>query len=904
LNKKNVIISVFAVLVAGLLIVFSAHYFTKYRTSLKNQQAEAVSLKENLDSAVTNYRKIIVLLEAEESLDAQKKADAIFIAKHIYDENRKILSTLENQLSSDIEQSANGGFLTAPSKVENFLNEIEKSFQLHDVDKLVFLETVDFLLSQINETPGNQKIKKNLSTRLEEDLNALNEIRSIYDKEMSKILAHFETRGMAPTREKWDSYVAFLKTKFNRDAVLKEYQEILPKKEYASTKISKNQFSGYELPPKTLVLTFDDGPHPKYTEQILAILKQNGIKAVFFEIGEKLGTFKEDNKIQQTRLATISRKVIDSGCTVANHSYTHSFFPKLSEGEIADEIEKTNKVIDLVTGSNTILFRPPYGAQDKKLFDELEKFNMKSVIWNIDSRDWADPIPSSVAERVLRTVAEQKRGIILFHDIHKSSLEALPSIIDSLKKDGYTFASWNGSEFVTDKFRSSGEAQQAAVEPVSLYRESWAVIIGIDKYEKWPRLQYAVNDAQAVKDVLIKKYRFKPENIYLLLNEDATKEHILSVLGDTLGNSDKIKKDDRVFVFFAGHGATRLLPSGRYLGYIVPVNADLQNYEGQAISMTNFQDISETIPAKHVLFVMDSCYSGLGLTRGGGFQAATENYLKEVSRRFSRQMLTAGGMDEQVADNGPNGHSVFTWTLLQGLEGKADLNGDGYITASELAAYLAPSVSSISKQTPSFGNLPGSEGGEFIFDPQQNNEFLSELSTQLDEEAIQLNSQLDKVHKQIAEKKMRNDKLRKDLASAQMLAGKMDNKQFIKDQPSNIQLQINKHMEKGNAFFKEKKYKEALDEFMAVNKLNASSALVTNNIGYVYYKMGQYEESLPWFEKTFALDPRRSVAYANLAEAYFKLDRKSDAKKALAKYLELAPNSRYASEIAAKMNAD
>lgn len=151
---------------------------------------------------------------------------------------------------------------------------------------------------------------------------------------------------------------------------------------------------------------------------------------------------------------------------------------------------------------------------------------------------------------------------------------------------------------------------------------------------------------------------------------------------------------------------------------------------------------------------------------------------------------------------------------------------------------------------------------------------------------------------------MRNDKLRKDLASAQTLAGKMDNKQIIKDQPSNIQLQINKHMEKGNALFREKKYKESLDEFMAVNKLNASSALVTNNIGYVYYKMGQYEKSLPWFEKTFALDPRRSVAYANLAEAYFKLNRKSDAKRALAKYLELAPNSRYASEIAAKMKTD
>src|SRR2546427_4889691 len=179
--------------------------------------------------------------------------------------------------------------------------------------------------------------------------------------------------------------------------------------------------------------------------------------------------------------------------------------------------------------------------------------------------------------------------------------------------------------------------------------------------------------------------------------------------------------------------------------------------------MTNFQDISESIPAKHVFFVMDSCYSGLGITRG---QAAS-NYLKEMSKRTARQMLTAGGADEEVADNGPNGHSVFTWTLMQGLEGRADLNSDGYITGSELAAYVGPIVSSISHQTPSFGNLPGSEGGEFVFELRHENEILSDVSGQLDEDAIRLNSELDRVRKEIAAKSSRNRKLRLELAAAQ-----------------------------------------------------------------------------------------------------------------------------------------
>lgn len=875
MKKKYITLLIIPVLIVVVVAIFTTkNYFTRFYKPARDNSQTTVALSDDYSQIVNNYRKIIVLLEGEQYLDSQKREQAAFVGKYLFDDNQKNLLAVSDRLSDDIEQAAKGGFLAAPAKVEDFLNQIEKGADLHDVDKLAFQETVDLLLDSINDQPGNQKIKKILAERLEDDLNALHEIKNLYNKEMEKIFGSLETRGMAVTREKWDSYVAFLKTKFNRDDILREYHSILSKKDYTGTRGKQTQLSTFNFPPKTLVLTFDDGPHKKYTERILEILKKNDVKAVFFEIGQSLGTIKENNKIQPSRLSSISKKVIDSGSAVANHSYTHSYFPKLNEKEIAAEIEKTNKVISSVDNINTILFRPPYGAQDEKLLAELGKLRMKSVLWNIDSEDWADPIPSSIANRVVRTISEQKKGIILFHDIHERTIEALPLILEALKKDGYTFASWNGSEFVTDKNETPAISTQTATPTVSLYRESWAVIIGIDQYQKWPKLLYAVNDAQSVKDILIKKYHFKPENIYLLLNEEATRERILTVLGDTMGNANKIKKDDRVFVFYAGHGATRRLPSGRYLGYIIPFNADLENYEGQAISMTNFQDISETIPAKHVFFVMDSCYSGLGLTRGGGFPNTT-NYLMEVSRRVSRQMLTAGGMDEQVADNGPDGHSVFTWTLLQGLEGKADLNGDGYITASELAAYLGPSVSAISKQTPAFGNLPGSEGGGFVFDPKENNEFLSELSTQLDEEAIKLNSQLEKVRKQIAEKKKRNEQLQKDLASAQAVADKIDSKQ-IKDQPTSQQLEINNHMEKGNALFKEKKYQDALSEFLAVNKLSVSNAQATNNIGYVYYKLEKYEEAVNWYEKTIVLDPRRSIAYANLAEAYLKLNRKDE----------------------------
>jgi uncharacterized caspase-like protein len=95
--------------------------------------------------------------------------------------------------------------------------------------------------------------------------------------------------------------------------------------------------------------------------------------------------------------------------------------------------------------------------------------------------------------------------------------------------------------------------------------------------------------------------------------------------------------------------------------------------------------------AKHQLFIMDACYGGLLGTRAGGVDPSIPNYLREVTRRVARQIITAGGKDQQVVDGGPGGHSVFTAYLLEGLrDGLADANGDGFVTFSELAAYLVP----------------------------------------------------------------------------------------------------------------------------------------------------------------------------------------------------------------------
>ena len=439
----------------------------------------------------------------------------------------------------------------------------------------------------------------------------------------------------------------------------------------------------------------------------------------------------------------------------------------------------------------------------------------------------------------------------------------------------------------------------------------------------WQKLQYAAHDAQGVKDLLIQKYNFKPDHVFTLLNGEATREKILSLLGDKFGDPSMVQKEDRVLVFFAGHGATRKLASGRELGYIIPVDADLTDFEGTAISMTNFQDISEAIPAKHVLFVMDSCYSGLALTRGGRV-LPSQNYLNEISRREARQMFTAGGADQQVADNGPNGHSIFTWTVLQGLDGRADLNGDGVITATELAAYVAPAVSALSHQTPAFGNMPGTEGGDFIFNLKHETEFLNGDSVQLDDEAIRVNAELEKLSRPDARRRAKKRR------SPQATGGgggtvetgfpardrdfivhfhawcSFDSGQFrfgaqaAVNTPSETAAAAN---DEGMRLYKEKHYADAAAKFTEASSLQPATPLFANNAGFAFYRMEKYEEAAKWFLQTIALDPKRSVAYLNLGDAYFNLQKKAEAKGAYEKFLALSPNSKSAPQVVEKLKS-
>jgi uncharacterized caspase-like protein len=236
------------------------------------------------------------------------------------------------------------------------------------------------------------------------------------------------------------------------------------------------------------------------------------------------------------------------------------------------------------------------------------------------------------------------------------------------------------------------------------YTGSRALIVGINRYKNISSLSYAVNDAEEIRSILVKEFSFPKKDITYLIDSDATKYRILREF--MRFTSDEVDLDERILVFFAGHGHTRTGIRGE-VGYLVPYDADMFNLS----TLIRWDDLTrnaELIRAKHMLFIMDACYGGLALTRN--LYPGSTRFLKDMLLRYSRQVLTAGKADEVVSDSGgpiPN-HSVFTGYLIEGLRGKAFTEG-GILTANGLMAYVYREVANDknSQQTPHYGYFDG-----------------------------------------------------------------------------------------------------------------------------------------------------------------------------------------------------
>lgn len=176
------------------------------------------------------------------------------------------------------------------------------------------------------------------------------------------------------------------------------------------------------LDDKVVALTFDDGPS-KYTKEILDVLKKYNACGTFFLIGNKVDFYGD-----------VLRRMLAEGSEIGNHSYDHKLLTRLSKAEFQEEINKTQEAIKKVTGFTPTLFRPTYGGYTNTLKSYTD---LKFVLWDIDSRDWQVKTKSKILKNILPNV--RSGSIILMHDNHDYSLNALEDVIKDLKKQGYKF---------------------------------------------------------------------------------------------------------------------------------------------------------------------------------------------------------------------------------------------------------------------------------------------------------------------------------------------------------------------------------------------------------------------------------------------------------------------------------
>lgn len=175
--------------------------------------------------------------------------------------------------------------------------------------------------------------------------------------------------------------------------------------------------------PRKIALTFDDGPHPYYTQQLLDGLKERGARATFFVMGKQAEAYPE-----------LVLRMQEEGHLIGNHTYSHVQLNKKNRESFKEELVRTNELLLGITGEEPQYVRPPYGSWDKSFESELM---MIPVLWTIDPMDWCSSDVNGIVRKV--TKKAEDNAVILMHDEYKSSVTAALEIVDVLQKQGYEF---------------------------------------------------------------------------------------------------------------------------------------------------------------------------------------------------------------------------------------------------------------------------------------------------------------------------------------------------------------------------------------------------------------------------------------------------------------------------------
>jgi peptidoglycan/xylan/chitin deacetylase (PgdA/CDA1 family) len=406
-------------------------------TAQPNPARTSDPLLEALRSDLQLQRQLILLFANEATLKGKTLAAAMEAGHRLHHDRRDLVHRLNLALLGLASQPA----AQRDPEVRTLLGWMEGDPELLDLDRLAFRDSLRILQHGLvkDSTPEAAGLK----ARIARDLATLDRIEREVDEEYRRVFGGPNQAPAGGHRDLWDAYVAQLRLRVSITDLLPHGVEPIPLPVPGDG--TQKELDGTGLPDKVLILSFDDGPHRIYTEEIKAILQKEGVPALFFEVGRNLGTQNAAGEIHLGPLAATTEDLVKGGFVVGNHSYSHAQLSKETGAPLDLEIRETDQLLRAIPGAHSQLFRFPYGARTAVQLQALEPYHLRSVLWNIDSLDWADPVPSSVADRVLKVIAHEKRGIILFHDIHDRAGKVLPVLIPKLRAEGYTFAGLDAS---------------------------------------------------------------------------------------------------------------------------------------------------------------------------------------------------------------------------------------------------------------------------------------------------------------------------------------------------------------------------------------------------------------------------------------------------------------------------
>lgn len=201
----------------------------------------------------------------------------------------------------------------------------------------------------------------------------------------------------------------------------------LPQPQAPAAPSNKHSYNSCNVEGSYIAMTFDDGPHAQLTPKLLDMLKARGIKATFYVVGQNVAQYPD-----------IAKRIVAEGHEIANHSWNHPALTKLGAEGVRKQIENTNAAIVSATGTKPTTMRPPYGATNASLNKKLdEQYGLKVVLWSVDPLDWKYRNSSRVATQLIQ--GAHPGAIMLAHDIHATTVNAMPEVFDALLAKGYKF---------------------------------------------------------------------------------------------------------------------------------------------------------------------------------------------------------------------------------------------------------------------------------------------------------------------------------------------------------------------------------------------------------------------------------------------------------------------------------